>query len=181
MQSIIVYHVVTEKPMYPGQRIVFDHTHHNGVYSRVMMFKKIFEGEEVDGDLADFIKLDLEKWSKVAFRELALEKIRIEEFPQYPSRMACLYTSQTLDEAREWAQFFKQIGREVYSIVKLSVNGRAFLGDACNCFDGVIDELENISKARVYWENKIKNERAVIETLVDGDIVVEEIIEEYRK
>lgn len=99
MQSISVYHVVTEKPMYKGQQIIFDDTHYNGVYNRVMMFKKISEGEEVAGDLAEFIKRDLEKWSKVTFRELALEKIRIREFPQYPSRMACLYTSRTLAEA----------------------------------------------------------------------------------
>lgn len=26
------YHVVTEKPMYVGQHIVFDENHHNGVW-----------------------------------------------------------------------------------------------------------------------------------------------------
>lgn len=181
MQSIMVYHVATEKPMYPGQKIIFDHTHHNGVYDRVMMFNKILEGEEVEGDLAEFIKSDLEKWGKVAFRELALEKIRIEEFPEYPSRMACLYTSESLDEARKWAQFFKQIGRDVYSIVKLRVNGKVFSGDACNCFDGVIDEVENLPKARIYWENSTENESPIIETLIDGDIVVEEVIEDYKE
>ena len=29
------YHVVTEKPMYVGQHIVFDENHHNGVWQRV--------------------------------------------------------------------------------------------------------------------------------------------------
>lgn len=43
---------------------------------------------------------------------------------------------------------------KLYSIVKLSVNGIVFSGDACNCFDGVKDEIENLPKARSYWENK---------------------------
>lgn len=30
------YHVVTERPMVPGQRIIFDGHHHSGVYRRVM-------------------------------------------------------------------------------------------------------------------------------------------------
>ena len=180
MQEISVYHVVTEKPMYLGQHIIFDGTHHNGVYHRVMTYKKmIIDGEKVSGELADLIRTDINKWGKVARRELALEKVREGEFPQYPSRMSCLYTSQTLEEARDWAKFFKEIGREVYSIVKLRVNGRAFTGDACNCFDGSEDETNNIEKARHYWQMDLKNEKPVFETIVDGDIVVEEMIEDY--
>lgn len=30
------YHVVTERPMQLGQHILFDDTHHSGVYERVM-------------------------------------------------------------------------------------------------------------------------------------------------
>lgn len=33
-----VYHVVTKKPMSLGQRIIFDESNHNGVYSRVKTF-----------------------------------------------------------------------------------------------------------------------------------------------
>lgn len=179
MSIVNVYHVVTEKPMQIGQKIIFDGNHHNGVYHRVMTCKKIIDGENVEGDMADLIKSDLDKWAKVAYRELALEKVREEEFSQYPSRMACLYTSQTLAKAQDWAKFFKEIGRDVYSIVRLRVNGRLFSGDACNCFDGVADEITNIQKARHYWNMDVKNERPVIETIVDGEIIVEEIIENY--
>ena len=30
-----VYHVVTDRPMYVGQEIIFDKEHHSGVYQRV--------------------------------------------------------------------------------------------------------------------------------------------------
>ena len=36
MEPITAYHVVTDRPMTVGQHIIFDKTHHSGVYSRVM-------------------------------------------------------------------------------------------------------------------------------------------------
>lgn len=102
------YHVVTEKPMDIGQKIIFDKSHHNGVYNRVTTFMKITRGEDVQGGLANLIRADMAKWAKVAYRELAIEKVRREEFPHYPSRLACLYTSRNLEEAKNWADFFKK-------------------------------------------------------------------------
>ncbi|NLL00762.1 MAG: hypothetical protein GX271_08905 [Clostridiales bacterium] len=43
-----VYHVVTDRPMQVGQQIVFDETHHSGVYRRV--FDKI-DIVNVDGQI----------------------------------------------------------------------------------------------------------------------------------
>ena len=175
-----VYHVATEKPMYLGQQITFDDNHHNGVYHRVMTFKRIIDGENISGELADLIKSDMDKWGKVAYRELALEKVRLEKYPHCPSRMACLYTSRTLPEAKNWAEFFKQIDRVVYSIVRLRVDGNIFDGDACNCFDGTINDGDNVEKANHYWMMDIKNDNPVIETLINGNIFVDEIIEDYK-
>lgn len=173
-----VYHVVTEKPMSLGQRIIFDESNHNGVYSRVKTFFDIISGNENEA-LAEFIKSDMDKWAKVAYREIALENVRKRQFSNYLSRMACLYTSRTLKEAESWAAFFNDIGRRVYSIVKLKVNGNIFDADACNCFDGTENEQENIKKAMHYWTNDIENEKSVIETLIDGEITVVEIIKEF--
>lgn len=175
-----VFHAVTERPMLPGQKILFDGEHHNGVYNRVAVFQKLMGGEEVCGRDADLINADMDRWAKVARRELALEQVRREQFPDYPSRMACLYTSRTLEEARSWAQFFNEIGRDVYSIVKLRVCGRVFDGDACNCFDGTENEEENLEKAKHYWNRDVEHERPVIETLADGIILVEEVIERFK-
>ena len=175
----VVYHVVTEKPMIKGQKIIFDVNNYNGVHNRVMTFKRIINGDDVRGSLADFIKSDLDRWAKVAYREIALEKVRCEHYPFYPSRMACLYTTRTLQEAEKWAAYFQEIGRDVYSIVKLKVHGNIFDGDACNCFDGTDDDAENIKKAHHYWAMDMKNEKPVIETLVDGEIIVDEILQEF--
>ena len=94
--------------------------------------------------------------------------------------MACLYTSRDFEEAQKWARYFKQLGRDVYSVVKLRVDGNIFDGDACNCFDGTEIEAENLEKARHYWKMDTPNEKPIIETLVNGDIFVEKIIVDYK-
>ena len=95
--------------------------------------------------------------------------------------MASLYVSRTLEESREWASFFSRIGRPTYSIVKLHVEGRCFMGDACNCFDGTPDLQDNLAKAEHYWLNLPNDEgRPIHEMLVDGTIIVEEIVEELN-
>ena len=170
-----VYHVVTEREIKLGQKILFDENHHNGVFKRVDAYQKVVNNQEIQDELKQLILSNMDYWGKVASRELALEKVRKEKYPFYPSRMACLYTSRTFEEAKSWAQFFDEIGRKVFSIVKLNVDGNIFDGDACNCFDGNGSD-EDLQKAELYWQ-KAKTEKPVIETLVDGDITVVELIE----
>lgn len=177
---ISLYHVVTERPMYVGQTILLGGEQYNGVHRRVAAFQDMLAGKELEGELAALLGADPVKWGKVAYRELALEQVRVAEYPQYPSRMACLYTAQTIEEAQEWAKFFKEIGRVVYSIVRLEVRGSIFYGDACNCFDGVEDMEENMEKARQYWQNSVQNERPVAEVLADGELFVAELVEQYE-
>ena len=37
----VFYHVVTERPMYLGQEIIFDDNHHSGVYKRIQKEKEL--------------------------------------------------------------------------------------------------------------------------------------------
>ena len=174
--SITVYHVVTERPMFLGQRILMDENHPNGVCRRVRAWEAMSRGED-GGELAALIASNPVRWAQVARRELAMEKVRLERFPHLPSRLHCLYASHSLDEARSWAGFFKKSGRKVYSIVLLEVDGAVFDGDACNCFDGVGDETDLINALR-YWQ-VAPTEKPVIETLVSGSVTVKEIIETF--
>ncbi len=41
LETFYGYHVVTERPMYLGQHIVFNESHRSGVYQRVMERKEI--------------------------------------------------------------------------------------------------------------------------------------------
>lgn len=181
MSEITVYHVVTERPMKLGQHIIFDQDHHNGVYARVM--DKLEMVEKIYANPAAYESMPLEHHTSVALRELAMEEVRRARFPQYPSRMACLFVSETLAEAEEWAAFFaNDCHRPTYHIVKLVVRGNIFAGDACNCFDGTPDKARNLALAENYWLCGPNDEgRPVKELLVDGDIEVAEIVREINR
>lgn len=172
-----VYHVVTERPMTLGQQIILDADHPNGVCRRVRAWERSMTGAAPQDECDALVASNPVRWAQVAQRELAMEQIRREQFPDLPSRLSCLYTSRTLEAAQTWADFFQKVGRKVFSIVLLEVDGCTFDADACNCFDGTGDESD-LEKALRYWQNA-PTEQPVIETLAGGVLTVKEIIETY--
>ena len=178
--EVFAYHVVTDRPMYVGQQIVFDEEHHSGVYQRV--HDKIDIVNDIYTNPAKYDAETLEHHASVALRELALEEVRQEKYPQYPSRMGCLYVSETLEEAEKWGQFFAEIGRPTYRIVKLDIQGNCFIGDATKCFKGKLNKEENLRLAEVYWKSGMdtENQKAIREMLVNGQITVVEIVKEIN-
>ncbi len=174
----IYYHVVTNTPMKVGQIIIFDDNHHSGVYERVYSLEDKVKDIYANPDKYKDKKLD--HHLKVALRELAMEEVRKKEFSEYPSRLKSLYVSKTYNEAYDWFNYFIKLGRKTCQIVKIRACGNSFTANACNCFDGTINQKENIRLARIYWEgkNNIKENSPVYETIVDGEIEVLEIIKE---
>ena len=174
------YHVVTDRPMHAGQQIVFDDTHHSGVYQRV--HDKLDAVQAIYASPDAYDADSLEHHTSVALRELALEEVRQQKYPMYPSRMSCLYVSETLEEAEKWGEFFARIGRPTYHIVLLDIKGRCFTGDATKCFRGQTNKQENLRLAEQYWENcpTKSGGRPVKEILVDGQITVLEIVKEIN-
>ena len=174
------YHVVTSKPMQIGQQIIFDETHHSGVYERV--YEKLDTVNDIYAHPAKYNGEILEHHVSVALRELALEEIRKKKYPTYPSRMGCLYVSETFEEAENWGAYFAKMGRPTYHIVKLEIKGNCFVGDATKCFKGQLDQQENLRLAQLYWENKPNDTDTppIYEMVVDGSITVIEIVKEIN-
>lgn len=73
MREWIACHAVTDRPMTPGRRIVFDENHHSGVYARVMAREA--------RDYCAHPRQKLNHPLMPALRELALEEVRQKEFP----------------------------------------------------------------------------------------------------
>ncbi len=63
-------HVVTGRPMYIGQHILFDESHHNGIYHRVM--EKVPIAMQIYAHPERYDAAALEYHTSVALRELAL-------------------------------------------------------------------------------------------------------------
>ena len=174
------YHVVTERPMHLGQHIIFDDAHHSGVYERVM--SKLDVVNDIYRNPEKYENTELEYPVVVALRELALEEVRQKKYPDYPSRMGCLYVSGTLQESANWAEYFIGLGRPTFQIVKVKVTGNRFIGDATKCFDAVTCKEENLLLAEKYWENgpNPPEEPPINEFLVSGDIEIVEIVKEFQ-
>ena len=172
----IYYHVVTNKPMKLNQIIVFDEDHTSGVYDRVYALKTVVD--DIYNNPSKYKNEEIDHHTKVALRELALEKVRKEKYPNYPSRLASLYVSKTYEEAKKWFDFFIYVGRPTYQIVKVEVDGSSYTGDACNCFDGTTSEKTNLELAENYWKEKVnkENKEPIFETIVNGKIKVIEIV-----
>lgn len=173
------YHVVCDRPVAVGQRIQLNDENHTGVYTRVM---KLADKAEHILTHPEAYTEELEFPMMVALRELALEEVRREQYPEYPSRMACLYASGNVEPAIQWADYFVRLGRPTYAVVELDVQGRCFIGDALNCFDGTPDAEENRRMAARYWRNDPNDEgrEPIREMLVDGEITVVRIVKEYN-
>ncbi|MFJ7972592.1 DUF2441 domain-containing protein [Psychrobacillus sp. NPDC096389] len=191
--ELYVYHLVTRKKMTLGQIIRFDNKQKNTLYHF------FFEREQLNVKGEDFFQILQENYSNEglylnkenadvainytsqtirAIREVIVEMVRLQEYPQYPSRLSCLYTTKTYEDVMKWKELFDSYNREILQIVKLRVHGKSFEGDG-NLLpkeDGV-PFSRKIEQAREYWEGNVKNDLS--ELLIDGKVEVVEIVEDF--
>ena len=176
MEEKFFYHVISDIPKRVGEHIILDAKHPNGVSKRVN--DELETVKEIYNNPGEYRDKELTHKVKVALRELALEKVRKEKYPEYPSRMASLYVSRSYEEAERWADYFAELGRPIFGIAKIKVSGNIYEGDASKCFDGCTDEKENLRLAEIYWQNgaNADGHEPIVEILVDGDIEIMEIV-----
>ncbi|MGD6831227.1 DUF2441 domain-containing protein [Sutcliffiella halmapala] len=191
--ELYVYHIVTRKKMSLGQIINFDKNQKNTLYSF------FFEKEQSNSKGEDFIQilygnytnegLNINKENAEvaikyvgqtirAIREVIVEMVRLQEYPEYPSRLSCLYAAKSYKEVLKWKELFDSYNRKVLQIVKLRVIGNSFEGDG-NLLpkeDGV-PFTQKIEQAREYWRGNVKSE--LPELLINGKIEVVEIIDDF--
>ena len=192
-RELYVYHIVTRKRMALGQKFSFDKNQKNTLYHF------FFEKEQLNSKSEDFVqilhghytneglKLDKENADVAykyveqtirAIREAIVEMVRLQEYPEYPSRLSCLYAAKSYQDALKWKKLFDSYHRRVLQIVKLRVIGAIFEGDGSLLpkEDG-IPFSRKMEQAREYWEGNINNE--LPELLINGKIEVVEIIDEF--
>lgn len=184
------YHLVTRKPMYLGQKIIFNNTNKNNLYSFFLdnNFKnKSNESLDqmvqrldtvIDNEEQLFLKNSLSHTSR-AIREIVTEMIRLESFPMLPSRFECLYGAESLDDLIEWKNLFESYNRVILQIVKLENIGPTFKGNA-SLLPGLENTsfLEKIDQAKEYWSSPTDSHLS--EVLIGGEITVTEIIKDFQ-
>ncbi|MDI7742346.1 DUF2441 domain-containing protein [Lysinibacillus fusiformis] len=191
--NFIVYHVVTRKEMKLGQIIDFNQNQYNTLYHF------FFEGDLFNSNGEDFFQILHRHHTKEglnlnpedadvaikyagktirAIREMIVEMVRLQEYPEYPSRLSCLYAAKTYEEALKWKELFAFYKRKVLQIVKLKVSGNCFEGDG-NVLpkeDGA-PFSKKFEQAREYWKGNVHNE--LPELLINRRIEVVEIVDEF--
>ncbi|MBD5798731.1 hypothetical protein BHU24_25605 [Bacillus pseudomycoides] len=191
--ELYVYHIVTRKKMILGQIINFDKNKNNTLYCF------FFEREQLNSKGEDCIQILQDHYTNEglnmnkenaevaikyvdqtirAIREVIVEMVRLQEYPEYPSRLSCLYAAKSYEDALKWKELFDSYNRKVLQIVKLRVIGNSFEGDG-NLLpkeDGV-PFSRKIEQAKEYWKGNVKNE--LPELLINGKIEVVEIIDDF--
>ena len=188
------FHLVTNKKLELGQKILFNKDTNNRLYD--FFFKKEFRNNE-GRDCFDIIKSGstpsglslneedtkiIHKYNDITIRgirELIVEMVRLKYYPNYPSRLNCLYVSKTYEDLLKWKEIFESYNRKILQLVKLQSNGDSFEGDGelLPKEDGVSFD-KKMSQAKEYWESN--NNCGLSEVLLDGEIEVIKIINEYE-
>lgn len=188
-----VYHIVTRKKMQIGQVILFDNEQKN------TLFHYFFEKEYLNSDKQDTFQIISDSRSNNeiilnkdnsqvvtqylghtirSIREVIVELVRLQEFPHYPSRLSCLYTTKTYEDLLKWKIIFESYNRNILQIVKLKVIGNYFEGNGeLLPKEDASSFAKKIEQARNYWKGNGNNELS--ELIVNGKIEVIEIIEDF--
>ncbi|VXC65866.1 conserved hypothetical protein [Bacillus mycoides] len=154
------YHIVTRKTMSIGKIIHFDKNQTNTLYhfffereqlnsndeDSIQILKRHYINEElhINNENAKVVLNYIDQTIR-AVRETIVEMVRLQEFPEYPSRLSCLYASKSYEDALKWKALFDSYNREVLQIVKLRVIGSSFEGDG-NLSLKKWNKLESIGK-----------------------------------
>ncbi|PGB12905.1 DUF2441 domain-containing protein [Bacillus toyonensis] len=189
------YHIVTKKKMNIGQIIHFDKNQTNTLYhffferehlnatgeDSIQILKSNYINNElhINNENAQIVMKYTDQTIR-AVRETIVEMVRLQEYPEYPSRLSCLYASKSYEDALKWKALFDSYNRDVLQIVKLLVSGNSFESDG-NLLpkeDG-ISFSRKIEQARDYWKGNSKSE--LPELLINGKIQVVEIIDDFSK
>lgn len=192
-QGFFVYHIVTRKKMKIGQSIQFNknqtntlfhffferkHLNSNGKDS-IQILKEHYTNEElhIKNENATVVMNYMDQTIR-AIRETIVEMVRLQEYPDYPSRLSCLYAAKSYEDALKWKALFDSYNREVLQIVKLRVIGSSFEGDG-NLLpkEDAIPFSRKMEQAREYWKGNVNNE--LPELLINGEIEVVEIIDDF--
>ncbi|SCA99378.1 Uncharacterized protein BWINRA5_02784 [Bacillus mycoides] len=187
------YHIVTRKTMSIGKIIHFDKNQTNTLYhfffereqlnsndeDSIQILKRHYINEElhINNENAKVVLNYIDQTIR-AVRETIVEMVRLQEFPEYPSRLSCLYAAKSYEDALKWKALFDSYNRNVLQIVKLRVIGSSFEGDG-NLLpkeDG-IPFAQKMEQARAYWKGNVRNE--LPELLINGRIEVVEIIDDF--
>lgn len=196
VKNLVLYQVATDRNYKVGDVITFNKEIPNGQHNRV--FNRDFKLNNVrpSDEMYEVAKRKFKKFKSkediysiarilesydVAVKELALEDVRKELFPNLPSRLHCMYLSLTKDIAlqniKSMSESREKNGKHFQAVaVKLSGKifkaGKVYMSREAQSY-GYYKE-----KAIEYWKQKNLKDEDVKEVLFEGTAEIVEILDE---
>lgn len=119
--------------------------------------------------------------SDFVIREIAMEKIRKNEFPNYPSRLKCMFLTDSKEECLKALKIFYQKGHgEYFQAVAVRVNGNVFYSKDVAIGREGLSYAEYLDKSKRYWSQNQDSNSKLQEILFEGDAEIVEILESFR-
>jgi hypothetical protein len=178
VEDKIYYHVNSYKELNIGDVLVFDNNTHNQMYETVynssyklndmdanelLLTKKRNKDKDLSYEEFDLVLSTVNNDAYV-MRELALESIRKEYYPEYPSRLNCLYLTDKLEDAIKWVDILKRNKKNAVQILTLKVSGNIFEGDGSLMKRLNLSYNEHLENAKMYWSNATDNKDEILFT-----------------
>ena len=161
----IFYHANSGKELSIGDILVFDSNTHNRMYDEV--YNNGYKLSEID---ANELLINKKRKRELNFneeefllvfktinndafvmRELALEEIRKSKYPNYPSRLNCLYITKEKEKAFEWSNILKRNKKQCKQILTLDCTGELFIGDGNLMKRQNLSYKNHLENAEKYW------------------------------
>lgn len=166
----IFYHANSGEKLSIGDVLIYNEDKHNKMYGEV--YNSEYKINDIDANELLINKkknkdnnLTIEEFEMVlntinnyafVMRELALEEVRKEKYPSYPSRLNCLYVTKTKEDAINWSNILKRNKKECKQILTLECTGDLFIGDGNLMKRQNISYQKHLENAEKYWNSKIK-------------------------
>lgn len=103
-------------------------------------------------------------------REVIFEEIRVNEFPELPSRFRCIWLAEKKD-IKMWLEKIHAGDNEIF---KVSVSGKIHIANEKFLAWDTLSHNELRQKAREYWRGKELDDDSLKEILFEGDVTLVE-------
>ena len=190
VKDLILYQVATDRNYKVGDKIYFGETpngqmkifdfsfNKNGKPLHELGFrsanKGIFKNKQLQLDMA----IALQNYD-LFMREIALEKVRQEQFPELPSRFYCMYLSECKEDAIKNLDLManKNLNKK-YQAVAVKLNGQIFCVKDFGIGRPGLSFNEYKKLAEKYWSQDQSSKTKTKEILFIGEAEIVEILKE---
>ena len=138
--------------------------------------KKIFKNKNLIVNMSKSLSE-----SDFVLRELAAEEVRKEKYPEYPSRLKCMFLSEKKETALENLKDFYKSGKgKLFQAIAVELEGNLFYARSKGLQRNGSSYGEYLKIADEYWSQNQKSKEEAKEILFVGKAKVVEILKEMK-